>query len=106
MQIVILFSVSAELGGMQWYVDEILGYGRPKESFYTNPRVKDAFKGYIRTILERVNTMTGLKYKDDPAIFSGGYFSHQNDTIPAKKTQGQTAGFLLEPDDMTTFSRE
>ena len=62
-------------GGMQWYVDEVLGSGGANELsggdkhlFYTHPRVRDAYKTYARTIITRKNTVTGVAYKDEPAI--------------------------------------
>jgi hypothetical protein len=33
------------------------------KEFYTNPRVKDGFKDYVRYLLERTNTVTGVQYK-------------------------------------------
>jgi mannan endo-1,4-beta-mannosidase len=38
--------------------------------FYTEPRIKAWFQDYIRTILHRVNTVTGLPYRDEPAILA------------------------------------
>ena len=62
-------------GGMQWYVDEVLGSGGAaelsggdKHLFYTHPKVRDAYKNYARTIVTRKNTVTGVAYKDEPAI--------------------------------------
>jgi hypothetical protein len=50
---------------------QVLGGGRDKELFYTDYSVKQAYKNYVKTILERTNTYTGLTYKDSPVIFSG-----------------------------------
>ena len=62
-------------GGMQWYVDEVLGgggaaelSGGDKHLFYVDPRVKSAYKNYARTIITRRNTVTGVAYADEPAI--------------------------------------
>jgi mannan endo-1,4-beta-mannosidase len=64
-------------GGMQWYVDEVLGSGGAaelsggdKHLFYTHPKVRDAYKNYARTIISRVNTVTGVAYKDEPTILA------------------------------------
>lgn len=38
--------------------------------FFTNDTLKSWFKYYIKTILERENSFTKIKYKNDPAIFS------------------------------------
>lgn len=60
-------------GGMQWYVDEVLGNGGEgsggdKHFFYTDPAVRAAYKAYAKKIITRVNTKTGVAYKDEPAI--------------------------------------
>eukprot|EP00884_Botryococcus_braunii_P020646 jgi/Botrbrau1/7265/Bobra.0318s0004.1 len=59
-----------EFGGMQWYVDEVLGAGKPLEAFYTDTKVKTAFKNYITMIINRVNSFTKIPYKQDPAVFA------------------------------------
>lgn len=38
------------------------------DAFYTNERVKDLFKEYIRQVLTRKNTYTGVAYRNDPTI--------------------------------------
>lgn len=57
-------------GGMRWYVDQILGQGYDKEMFYTDPRVKQAYMDYVKLLVNRRNTLTGVPYKNDPTIFS------------------------------------
>lgn len=45
--------------------------GKPavdKNLFYTDPVCRQLFKDYIYHILTRVNTITGMTYKDDPTI--------------------------------------
>lgn len=38
--------------------------------FYTHREVVDDFKNYIKVVLNRVNTYTGIAYKDDPTILA------------------------------------
>lgn len=45
-------------------------FGKTKAQFYTDPTVKLAFKEFLFYLLNRVNTLTGIKYKDDPAILA------------------------------------
>jgi len=45
-------------------------FGVDFKEFYTDEKVKLGFKAYIRHILTRKNTITGVLYKDDPAILA------------------------------------
>ena len=38
--------------------------------FYTDPELREDFKKTVEYVLNRENTHTGVKYKDDPAIFA------------------------------------
>jgi len=38
--------------------------------FYTEPRIKGWFQDYIRAIVNRKNTITGITYRDEPAILA------------------------------------
>jgi len=41
-----------------------------ENQFYSNPQVISDFETYIRTLLNHVNTYTGVAYKDDPTIMA------------------------------------
>ncbi len=60
-------------GGMGQYVqwaklagENVSGH----DDFYTNETIKGWYKDYIKTLLNHENVYTGVKYKDDPTIFS------------------------------------
>jgi mannan endo-1,4-beta-mannosidase len=57
-----------DFGGMKQYC-LWLGLSN-KDDFYTNPTIKQYYKNYISMLLNRTNTYTGIKYKDDPTIFA------------------------------------
>lgn len=38
--------------------------------FWTNPEARKLYKGVVAAIVGRTNTLTGVKYADDPTIFS------------------------------------
>lgn len=40
------------------------------EDFFRNETIKSWYKNYLLALMERINTFTSLKYKDDPTIFS------------------------------------
>lgn len=43
-------------------------YQRYHDLFYINPTTKAWYRAYVHYVLNRVNTYTGVAYKDDPAI--------------------------------------
>jgi mannan endo-1,4-beta-mannosidase len=66
--IMVLTNNWQDFGGMDQY---LLWYGLDRHDlFYTDPRVKAAYKGWILHLLHRRNTLTGRLYKEEPAIFS------------------------------------
>jgi hypothetical protein len=64
-------------GGMGQYLEwcDIATYdgsGRitNKTLFYTHPCPRQRYKNYVAHMLNRVNTLTGIRYKDDPTILA------------------------------------
>ncbi|KAL7135432.1 hypothetical protein ABFS83_11G095600 [Erythranthe nasuta] len=53
---------------VQWAKDEG-HYLNNDDDFFTNPIVKEYYKNHIKAILTRINSITGVAYKDDPTIF-------------------------------------
>ena len=59
-------TVSGQLGrSYQFAISDQFGH----DDFYNDEIIKGWFKAYIETVLNRVNTLTGVAYKDEPAIF-------------------------------------
>ncbi len=64
-----------DFGGMDQYVrwrdisdpDNLTWY---HDSFYTDPIIKQWYQDWIAHVLNRTNTLTGIKYKDDPTIMT------------------------------------
>jgi hypothetical protein len=44
--------------------------GAPDGAFYTDPAVIADFKEHVRRVINRVNTVTGIPYRDDPTILA------------------------------------
>lgn len=55
-----------DFGGMDQYVSWT-GAGN-HDAFFTDSKCREAFKNYINYFLNRVNSYSGIKYKDDPTI--------------------------------------
>jgi|GEM_PF-928332 len=57
-----------DFGGMDQY---LVWYGLDEHHlFYTDERVKTAYKDWVRHLLTRVNSLDGTPYSEDPAIFA------------------------------------
>jgi mannan endo-1,4-beta-mannosidase len=68
--IFVLVNYEPEYGGMQWWVDQILGSGKDRELFYTDWHVKEAYKQYAKFWIHHQNTVNGRTYRDDPTIMA------------------------------------
>jgi len=58
-----------DFGGMNQYVKWVASADE-HDDFYSNEEIKKAYKDYVKYLLNRKNTYTGLIYKEDPTIFS------------------------------------
>jgi mannan endo-1,4-beta-mannosidase len=57
-----------DFGGMDQYVT---WYGlQYHDQFYTDARIRQDYKDWAATLVNRVNSITGTRYRDDPAILS------------------------------------
>jgi mannan endo-1,4-beta-mannosidase len=57
-----------EFGGMDQYVR--WRGGQYHDDFYTDPVIREWYKAWIAHLLNRVNTFTGVQYKNDPTIMT------------------------------------
>jgi len=60
-------------GGIRRYVQWHLGRAPQQNEwglFYTEERIRGWYKSYARAIIERRNTVTGILYRDEPAILA------------------------------------
>ncbi|MBI3009892.1 MAG: cellulase family glycosylhydrolase [Candidatus Omnitrophica bacterium] len=58
-----------DFGGMNQYLSWC-GVTSGHDAFYTDSCAKQLYKNYVQQVLSRVNTITGVPYKDDPAILA------------------------------------
>ncbi|KAK7397046.1 hypothetical protein VNO78_18213 [Psophocarpus tetragonolobus] len=62
-----------DFGGKNQYVEWVKEHGlyvNSEDDFFTHPLAKQHYKNHIKAVLTRKNTITGMAYKDDPAIFA------------------------------------
>ncbi len=57
-----------EFGGMDQYVR--WRGGKYHDEFYTDPIIRQWYKAYVEHVLNRINTHTGVAYKDEPTIMA------------------------------------
>lgn len=75
-----------DFGGIDQYVT--WAGGNQHDQFYTDPTIKQWYKDWVLHLLNRTNSLTGVKYKDDPTIMAwelgneprckGSQFYHSN----------------------------
>ncbi len=66
--LVVLTNNWRHFGGMDQY---LAWYGLDKhDQFYTDPKVRQAYKDWVAYFLNRKNSIDGTVYKDDPAVFA------------------------------------
>lgn len=57
-----------DFGGIDQY---LVWFGLPHHHlFYSDAAARQAYRDWVRHLVERVNTIDGVPYRDDPAIFS------------------------------------
>ena len=63
-----------DYGGIQRYVEWARAAGDlsvyRREDFFSSPRCSYSFERFVRALVTRVNSVSGIAYKDDPVIFS------------------------------------
>ncbi|MFC5529747.1 S-layer homology domain-containing protein [Cohnella yongneupensis] len=105
--IVTLTNYWDDMGGIKAYTEH-LGLDS-KLKFFTDPAAKDMFKAYIDKFTERVNTVNGVKYSEDPALFAWDLMNEprmdKNDDRSAEQNLYDPDGAKLGAwiDEMSTY---
>ncbi|OMO64742.1 Glycoside hydrolase, family 5 [Corchorus olitorius] len=55
---------------VRWAQKAGINVSSSTDSFFSNPIIKDYYKAYIKAILNRKNSLSGVKYSNEPAIFA------------------------------------
>lgn len=92
-----------DFGGMDQYVT---WYGlQNHDQFYTDARIKQDYKNWVTTLLNRTNTITGVQYKNDPTVFSWELANEPRCINASLPTSGTCTAATLTTwvDEMSTF---
>jgi mannan endo-1,4-beta-mannosidase len=101
-----------DFGGIDVYVDRLGSAQKYHSEFFTSESIKNAFKSYVEKVLNRVNTFTGVQYKNDPTIMgmelmneSRCVGSNKNNRFPSDPncTPEQLTRWI---DEMSTFIKK
>ena len=73
---------------------------RHREDFFVSQYCRDWFKKFVEKMLTRRNTVTGLEYRDDPAIFAW-------ELINEPRVQGDATGDILQEwiEEMASYAK-
>jgi mannan endo-1,4-beta-mannosidase len=63
--------------------------------FYSDPKVKQLYKDWIRTIVTRTNSISGQKYSEDPTVLSWELANEPRLDGNFEKEQGLEPGSLI-----------
>ncbi|KAK9150123.1 hypothetical protein Syun_008432 [Stephania yunnanensis] len=55
---------------VKWAWEEGVGMSSSNDSFFYDPYIRRYFKKYVKTMLSRKNSITGIEYRNDPTIFA------------------------------------
>ncbi|WJX44875.1 Mannan endo-1,4-beta-mannosidase 2 [Trifolium repens] len=83
---------------VKWAWQEGTGLSSSNDSFFYDPSIRSYYKTYVKTILTRKNTITGIEYRHDPIIFGWELI---NEPRCATDPSGDTLQDWIE--EMSTF---
>ncbi|KAI5559958.1 hypothetical protein BDE02_16G013500 [Populus trichocarpa] len=55
---------------VKWAKEAGANVSSSDDSFFSNPVIKDYFKAYIKAVVKRKNSLSGVRYSEEPAIFA------------------------------------
>ncbi|KAJ4975222.1 hypothetical protein NE237_000328 [Protea cynaroides] len=55
---------------VKWAWEEGVALTSSNDSFFYDPSIRSYFKNYVKAVLTRKNSVTGIEYRDDPTIFA------------------------------------
>lgn len=85
--LLVLCNQWSDFGGAPQYVAWAAAAGEQGatsvDAFYTSPFMRRLYKTFVATLLNRTNTVTGVRFKDEPAIFGFDLINEPRHSDPA-----------------------
>ncbi len=71
---------------------------KDKDCFFVDPKARELFQNHLTTVVNRVNTLTGVAYKNDPTIFAWDLMNEPRcDCFPARIPPSEADGSSCQP---------
>jgi hypothetical protein len=90
------------LGGIGTYAAH---RGKKREEFWTDPQLREDYKTTVHFVLNRVNTVTGVRYKDDKAILAWQFGNEMNSAQIHWLSEMAAYMKLLDPNHLVAETR-
>nr|GMD11353.1 mannan endo-1,4-beta-mannosidase 6-like [Ipomoea batatas] len=55
---------------VRWAQEAGVNVSSSSDSFFTNPTIKNYYKSYVKAVVTRKNSLSRIRYSDEPAIFA------------------------------------
>lgn len=90
------------LGGIGTYADY---RGKKRAEFYTDPQLKEDYKATVRYVIGRVNSISGIPYRDDKAILAWQFGNEMHSATDAWLTEMAAYIKSLDPNHLVAETR-
>jgi len=108
----VMIPLTADAGDYLGGVAEYAAHrGKDRKAFFSDPQVMADFKATIHHVLTRINTVTGIPYKDDKAILAWQFGNEMDRTRPGdevqRRWQAEMAAYIksVDPNHPVAYGR-
>ncbi|XP_011001008.1 PREDICTED: mannan endo-1,4-beta-mannosidase 5-like isoform X2 [Populus euphratica] len=91
---------------VKWAKEAGVNVSSSDDSFFSNPVIKDYFKAYIKAVVKRKNSLSGVRYSEELAIFRLGAHVSDGDIAPRKPVLFTEVGSSRHVDEKGVFDRD
>jgi hypothetical protein len=102
----VIFDLTADagdyLGGISTYA---AWRGKKRDAFYTDPQLREDFQATLRYVLNRKNSVTGVRYSDDKAILAWQFGNELDGAKIPEAWHAEMAAFMkrLDPNHLIMY---